>query len=415
MIRSVSTTRLAVLGGLLIALLAGLVSAPAYAQTSRPPIPPGNWVWYYQPVTPSDGAKFIGARGVVVGTQPDDSVAISRIHEAGALAIHYVNPYWYPVGRPYQGSDLAEHPDWAFCQSGSTPMWGRDFWGTPWDYVDLNEQAMHDQVIAWLQHLKQVGYDGVFFDIGSRAMWRGPMPHLKSTCTQDPVQPGATFAQAYAHIVEQAHAMGLRVILNYGMGPSLSKPLAASVDRLLHETSSHTRPSVGQFLGLQSDQARTQAGQPGYIEELKTKQSNDRSTAYYEWAEGWLYNVDLDFNSGDSGCPAVLTPGAVCWHYGTFPELTALKRGGQLDAAPTRTHCSAHHKIECLWTRRWQDVVVTVNETRRPITTTITTGHPTPRVLTNAWNRAPLANGAAITRARVTIPAYSGRIFVESR
>jgi hypothetical protein len=390
------------LGGSLVAPDSAVIAA-APGSAAATPIPPGNWVWYYQAVSQADASKFAGARAVVVGQQRDEAATASIIHSSGALAFHYMNTFWYPVTYTYQGINIGDHPEWAFCQNGSTPMVGRTVGSVAWDYVDLNESAMYDQVIAYLKTLQSDGYDGIFFDIAARSLRTGPMPNLVSTCIDDPVVPGATFAQAYAHVVEAAHAMGLRVVINYGIGPPLDPQLAPAVDFILRESPAHATPPAQEFAYRRLEQSRTLAGGTPYIEELKTSAPNNRAGAYYEWAEGALFQVNLDVNSGDDACKS-----------GTFPELTAIDRGEPLDPQPVATRCLAPSTISCLWVRRWQKAVVVVNERPRSMTTYITTGQPTRRVLTNAWAGKSLAGGRPVFRARVTIPAFSGRVFTES-
>ena len=101
-----------------------------------------------------------------------------------------------------------------------------------------------------------------------------------------------------------------------------------------------------------------------YVEEVKTSQPDDRAGAFLAWAEVALWPIDVDINSGDSGCAGVPAT-APCFHYGTFPELTGVRRGVPLGhARPEPVSLLPAQRHRCLWVRRWSQAVVAVNETR---------------------------------------------------
>ena len=204
-------------------------------------------------------------------------------------------------------------------------------------------------------------------------MWTS---HLLSAC-------GATFADAYARTVRDAHAIGLRVVLNYGYG-RLPASVAGAVDRVMQEDA----PRASQARDL------TLAG------------------AFLAWTEVALWPIDIDINSGDSGCAGVPTT-SVCFHYGTFPELTGVRRGSAVSRAPTRSRCHGHSTTACLWQRRWSLAVVAVNETPRPIRAVLRVGATCRRVV-DVWSGRRIAAGRCVRRFGVTIPPHSGRVYQEA-
>jgi len=395
------------------AALVAVFTAPAQAQVQR--VPAGSWVWYYQHVQPADAAKFSGARAVVVANQTDDAAAVAEIHAQGALAFHYVNVFWYPTDRVYEGVDLSQNPGWAFCDSGALGTVGRVLAGAPWDYADLNERGLYDAVTTYLSSLRSAGYDGVFFDLGTLALGAGNMPGKVSSCTADPVAPGVTFADAYARVVKAAAAMGLHTVVNYTTRKPLRADVAAVVDRTLYETPSDTslHGFATAFARRRAEQAATGHGPPRFVEEIKTSAAGDRAEAFLLWAQGALWPIDLTVNSGDDGCPGS-PPGAECARYGTFPELTAVRRGAALDAAPSSLACQAGSAVRCLWIRRWQSALVAVNMTDVPVRAAITTGHRRCRVFTDVWRARVIHRSACTLALTVTVPARSGRVYTEA-
>jgi hypothetical protein len=389
---------------------AAAASAPTHGLTGV-----GNWVWYYQTIAPSDAVKFSGATAVVTTTQPDTATALATIHSTGALAFIYMNAYWLPLGRIYDGIDLAQHPGWEFCGRRGNPLPPGRATGPPgqqelWMYPDLNERGMHAAFVQYLQGLKASGYDGVFFDRGVVALRRGRMPDRVSGCTAHPVRQGATYAQSFARIVRAAHAIGLQVVLNYGSAPP-PRNVAKSIVRVMQEDA--PGPSTAAELTTAFGRRQVESSRPTrYVEEVKTTSLSDRAGAFRSWAEVALWPIDVDINTGDNGCAGVLAT-APCFHYGTFPELTSVQRGGPLGADPSSRDCSGRSTIRCLWVRRWSEAVVVVNETRQTIHTVITVG-PTCRGVTDVWAEEPVAGGSCVRNLRVTIPPLSGRVYQET-
>jgi hypothetical protein len=374
----------------------------------------GNWVWDYQQIGPTDAAKFDGATGVVITTQRHTAEALAAIHSEGALAFSYLNMYWLPKGQVYDGVDLAQHPDWEFCGAHQTPLPGRTTGGAghrvTWAYPDLNEAGMHSAVLAYLQGLKAEGYDGVFFDRGIVALRHGTLPRAVSTCTGDPVTPGATFADAYARIVRDARALGLHIVLNYGSG-RVPRSVVGAVGRVMQEDAPRSSPANDIAVAF-ARRAMESRRRTRYVEEVKTSRSGDRAGAFLAWTEVALWPIDVDINSGDTGC-AGLAATTVCFHYGTFPELTGVRRGSAVTAHPARSRCHGRSATVCLWERRWSQAVVAVNETPRSIRTVLTVGARCRRVV-DIWSGRRIAAGRCVRRFRVTIPPHSGRVYQEA-
>jgi hypothetical protein len=283
---------------------------------------------------------------------------------------------------------------------------------TQWAYPDLNERGMHDAIMAYLAGLKADGYDGVFFDRGTVAMSLGAMPNQVSSCTSDPVTPGATYGQAYARIIADAHKLGLRVVVNYGGGHPLPADLRGITTRIMQETAPR-RSSTGAASAFsrrrREEVAARGHSQPRYVEEIKT-QGVDRAEAYFEWAEAAQWRITLTVNSGDSGCAGITS---VCWHYGVYPELARVLRGRGLNAKPRAFDCVSG--VKCLWVRKWSGAMVVVNETRHAITETLKLHQSSCRVVRNVWTGRVMRGGRCVRRVTVSVPGLSGRVYSEAK
>jgi hypothetical protein len=182
-----------------------------------------NVSYFYQQVTSTADLSRLGdVKLVVAGPQRDDAAAAARIKSTGAKAYRYLQSYWFPKDKSYDGLDISAHLDWAFCKSGNTPLAGRTTGSdTVWWFLDMNEQPVHQYFLDKFRALKAAGWDGVFLDRGF-ASFVGDMYHsadLVSTCTGQPVTRGATFADAYVGIMEVAKQAGVPLIINYGISP----------------------------------------------------------------------------------------------------------------------------------------------------------------------------------------------------
>ena len=53
--------------------------------------------------------------------------------------------YWFADGDSYDGIEVTERPDWAFCLDGDTPLVARtDAKGNKWYFLDSNERGVSD-------------------------------------------------------------------------------------------------------------------------------------------------------------------------------------------------------------------------------------------------------------------------------
>ena len=356
------------------AVLIATLGMPSAATVA--PVPAGNWVWYYQHVQAPDRAKFTGARAVVVADQTDDAAAIAQIHATHALAFHYVNVYWYPGNRAYEGVDLSQNVGWAFCTSGSQPALGRSVNGVPWYYADLNERGLYDSVMSYLRSLRSSGYDGVFLDLGTSALATGTMPGQVSTCTQQPVVPGATFADAYARVVRAAAAMGFHVVVNYTTTKPLRADVASVVDRTLYETAPGTTAATfaASFARRRAEQAAGQGRAPRYVEEIKTSRSGDRAGAFFGWTQAALWRIDL---TRQRRRRCLLGKRGACGMrpVGDVPRVDGRPAREGDGHGPHQPAAQPRPAMRCLWVRRWQYALVLVNTTGAPIRATVSTGH----------------------------------------
>ncbi len=193
----------------------------------------------YEPPTVDAYAEVRCGDIVVGGVQANDTadrLAVSLIRDKGGIPYRYVQWYWLPSDRPnrvppdpptgpvHDGLNIVANPGWAFCESGETPLTDTaSHPGQTWTYLDMNEKAARNAMVARLRHLQSLGYVGIFSDIGDRALTvnqldggDGGYADATSTCTYDPVVGGRTLAQAYVGMLRQAHSLGLKIVLNGG-------------------------------------------------------------------------------------------------------------------------------------------------------------------------------------------------------
>lgn len=388
-----------------------------------------HFIFYYLPITSSTPlAKFGNAKVVVTSTQysvSDDettrdakeAAAADRIQAAGALAYRYVNPYWMPRGREYQGMDIWENQDFIFCSSGSTPLQGR--WVDTdedtvddgpevdeyWYFLDLNELDARNYFSDWFDEIKdEWGYDGVFIDRGAAAFQGGKdignnyIWHVESTCSGDPVIEDRRFADAYYGIVNQANLTGLQVMLNYGTSPFTDPQLRPdpedadcrsrtwgsctvlsdiwnAIDWVLDESpvpnvpdDSSTNYQEGNWTEDETQNADNEAD--GRVVGL-VKNANDSSDStrkaqvFYQWARAALYDQPLAVNTGDDDCPFA-DPDDVCWRYGDpngnpFPDLANSTLQNAQGSAPFTVACEGGSSTACIWVRRYGWGMVMLN------------------------------------------------------
>jgi hypothetical protein len=430
--RSAATSRLRRTVGL-AAIALSIVVQPASAGIAVTSPPPGSGVregvvFYYETVSAETPLSKFGRAAIVItanqgGAQEDKNVrdareraAVARIHAAGALAYRYLNLYWMPSGVEYQGLDIGQRPDLAFCRAGTTPLLGRTTGSSinsvRWYFLDLNERATRNYLSSVVLSIRDVwGYDGVFVDRGAAALAGGKdatgsdVWDAISTCTKDPIAGGRTLADAFVAMIGQAKSLGLRVIVNYGSSPydvgsapalrpdprdphcrahkwSKCRTLNdvwSKIDYVLDEAPVPSVSSAGSteyregswaIDTLQNQANERDATHPGKVIGL-IKNANGSSAAarsrevLYQWARVRLYNLKVAINTGDDGCSAAPS-GDVCWRYGDiagdpWPGLASVELGRPVDKAPFRVACAAGSTTHCIWIRRYEAGMVMLN------------------------------------------------------
>lgn len=421
-----------------------IAATPASIATDRvnsaqPSSAPEGVAFFYQRIPLTDLVHRIGrARIVVAGPQNSSAAEAAAIKATGAKAYRYVQTYWYPATRALGGLNIGEHADYAFCREGSTPAVGRtDALHTPWWFLDMNEQAVQEDLKLRLAALRRKGWDGVFFDRGYAALTgiddaNYDVWNRVSSCTEHPVRPQATFADSYVSIVQSAHDTGLETMFNYGVSPfDSATPLrpnprdTACVQRdwshcarlddawtptnwILDEAPAHQHDELwlrDQLANQANEQDRAHGGQVVGLLTGAVLQGGDRDVAYYEWARARLYSFPVGINTGDLPCPNTNTP---CNRHGLYPELTSVTLGQPVDPAPVSDGCNPSAPAQCLWTRHYERGVVVVNTTPQPKSASVTLGVAGCRYLLDVRTGQVVEGGRCVTRATIQLGPWSG-------
>lgn len=438
---------------------AGPVKAEAAATAPNPVLATDggvtNVAFYYggtlplAGASPEDLAQLLGNAGVVVANPGrDDRAVVDAIHSTGAKAYRYVQFYWAPGDAEYEGIDLREHPDWAFCRRGATRSLGRttDGLATKWYFLDLNEDEVRDRIASVLAGYRADGWDGVMFDRGEAATQYArdikgrPVWSRGSTCTASPHQPGARFADAYVSMVGLAHAAGLQATMNNGKSPfdgvTPMRPDPADsscrhgdwascrflsdvwsvVDLVLAETA--TRPKAADWQRTFAANAKSESSRAhGHrtvalitTASLGGVSEQRRSNVFYEWSRIKLFDLPVAVNTGDDGCATSTDEDAVCNRYGVYPELVDTLFGAPVSSEPTSTDCLRRSTVRCLWTRRYADGMDVLNASpHRRRAVAIKLGVPGCRYVYDVYSQRPLAHNECVRRVRLTFPRWSGR------
>ncbi len=411
-------------------------SAPAKSPTRE------NVTFYYQQIHSGRDLSRLGkVKLVVASPQTNGKEAAALIKSTGAKAYRYIQTYWLPTTGYSDDPGATNEPDWHFCTDGNQPAVGRtDRQGRDWYFYDMNERASLDHLKARLQAVKAEGWDGVFFDRGFAALTGNDDPSNKSvwdqvsTCTQNPVTPGATFADAYVGATREAHDVGLEMMMNYGISPfDHSTPLRPDskskacqqrnyqkcpqlndvwpgLDWVLDEGISHPKDTA--FLGdyetnltieREADKGHRTVG-------LLTTGSlgeNNRTNVFFEWSKVKLFDIPLAVNTGEGGCQGQTV--AVCNRARLYPDLANVAFGTPVAGQPAKQSCQAKSKVNCLWVRRYSDGMSVVNVSDGSVTTSLALGVDGCRVVTSVYNGQALDGGKCVKKVSMTIPAWSGR------
>jgi hypothetical protein len=410
----------------------------------------GNVSFYYQgseDLAPGSDLSGLGASSVVVATGGGDEAAkVEAIHSTGAKAYRYVQYYWAPEGRAYEGVDLPSIRGWAYCGTRSVPLEGRTVGGVRWLYLDTNETKVRQAVRASLRAIRERGWDGVFFDRGAAAtqavVGPGGRRHWwrSSTCTEEPVQAGASFSTAYRNTLGLAHRVGLEAMVNNGRSPfdpvipmrpdprdrdcraaqwsacSTRDDFWDRVDLVLNEVATRPRLEMWTRLFKGHQRAERDAVNGRRTVALVTtsglggEQGQTRSGVFYGWSRIKLFNLPVAVNTGDDGCEGSPT-GSVCNRHDLYPELVDTRLGPPLSSGPSSRACVPDSRISCVWVRRYRDGVVLVNATPSARTVRVSTGGTQCRRVLDVYREAPAAEDACVTGFSVRIPAWSGRPF----
>ncbi|MEP6624499.1 MAG: hypothetical protein ABJC79_08650, partial [Acidimicrobiia bacterium] len=356
------------------------------ATTTPPATTAENPAFVYQKIAAGADLSKLGKVNIVVAARQNGAEAVKAIHAIGAKAYRYVQTYWFPAGVDYDGLDIGVHQDWAFCQNGSTPVVGRRQAGTKdLTFLDMNERAVHDFFAAQFARLRVEGWDGVFFDRGYASLTgidtqRAGIWNRASTCTQAPVQPGATFADAYIGMMLEVRKAGMELMFNYGLSPfdshtplrpdsrsaACADPSAAACPRLsdawsianwvLDEGVAH-RDDVAFLTDFAANRANEQdPAHGGRVIGLITStavKDVSRESVFFAWSRVKLFAFGVGVGTGDDGCPGVAAD-AVCNRRMVFPELADTILGRPLDPQPVASMCDGSDAVHCVWTRHYQ-------------------------------------------------------------
>lgn len=413
----------------------------AAAPSTAAPATRENVTFYYQPVGTTGDLTKLGRVNIVVGQ--GGSSAAERIKATGAKAYRYVQTYWFPVGKVFDGVDIAAHRDWAFCGSNGKPVVGRtDFRGQEWEFLDINEQAARASFLDHLKEIRAQGWDGVFVDRGYAAFTGIDDPSVRnvwnevSTCTDEPVKPGATFADAYVDSTRAVKEAGLELMLNYGVSPlDPTTPMRpdphdpACVQRdyakcrhlddvwpqvqwVLNEAIAHPQDLEWQHdyeSNRASEQDPVHGGQTvGLITQAALGGQHTREGVYFEWSRVKLFKIPLAVGTGDDGCPGK-PASSICNRHALYPELANVAFGSPIDKQSRSSDCTRHSKVRCVWSRRYEQGASIVNVQPTAASFKLSLGVQGCRYVRDVWSGAPLAGNRCTESVKLDLPAWSGR------
>ena len=329
-----------------------------------------NPTFYYGGATRlrvGEDLSALGRPSIVVTTTKGgggDADAIAAIHSINAKAYRYVQFYWVPDDADYEGINLYEHPEWAFCGDGREqgPRKEDNGGSRSWYFLDANEKSLRDHLRSLLDQYKAQGWDGVMFDRGEAATQYAkdihgrPVWYKKSTCTSDPYKVGARFSDAYVNMLGLAHEAGLQAMMNNGKSPfdpiarmrpdpanascqkarwskcQFLSDIWSKLDLVLNESATRPKDIDWQRTFTANQRSEQSASYKSRTVALITTaslrgaQNQKRSTVFYAWSRVKLFDLATSVNTGDGGCGDA-PQDAVCNRYGTYPELTNIDFG----------------------------------------------------------------------------------------
>jgi hypothetical protein len=353
-----------------------------------------NIAFYYQRISRTTDLTKLGSVSLVVAGKTASRGAVIAIKGTGAKAYRGVQAYWFADGDSFDGLEVTKRMDWAFCTSGTTPLVARtDSHGVKWYFLDSNERAVRQAFADRVHTLRLQGWDGIFFDRGFAAMTgrdevANDAWNKVSTCTEDPVAPDATLADAYVGMAAEVRQAGLDLIVNYGvspfdpripMRPDPRDPGCAEkvptdcrtlddvwryADGVLDEAIAHTEDTsfLPDLRANALNEKMAARGRPvvGLLTQGTMGGKHSRDTVYYEWARVKLFVIPLAVNTGDDNCGNP-PPGTLCNRQALYPELANITFGAPLTRAPTASKCASGSKVHCIWMRRYENGLSLVN------------------------------------------------------
>lgn len=408
----------------------------------------GNLVFWYRgsidlaTASQADVRRTLGRPAIVVAQRGDDEPAVTEaIHRNGAKAYRYVQFFWTPTDRDYDGLDLGQHPEWAYCSRGDTPALGvRDSDGDSWAFLDANEQGVHEHFRAKFAAMKAAGWDGVFIDRGEaattyaedtegHAVWARP-----STCTDEPVRAGAAFSDAFVDMIGLAHEAGLRAIMNNGrpafdpvipMRPEPTDPdcrtrawaacshrndVWRNVDLALAETATRPRDVLWDRTFAANRQAERSISYSRRAVALVTTSAaggTSRREMYYAWSRIKLFDLSVGINTGNDRCPG--STGTICNRYGVYPELASIRWGSPKGDGPAASNCVRGSDHRCVWRRHYQRGIDLVNVRPFARQVRVSTRTGTCRYVWDVANDRPLGGNACQKTFTLRMGAWAGR------
>lgn len=424
-----------------------------------------NVTFYYAGETPLAGTdagvleRELGHPAIVVTTpKSDEPGTVQAIHSIDSdestdgvqptKAYRYIQFFWAPDDEEYEGINLAANPGWAFCRDGNTPLLGRKTEGgnVKWHFIDTNEKAVRAKFLSILLGLKADGWDGVFFDRGEAATQYAedaagrPVWHRKSSCTGDPYEAGARFADSYVNMLGLAQLAGLDAMMNTGKSPfdpvmplrpnpddgdcrdrrwsrcSFISDTWNNLDLALNEAATKPKDQMWDRLFAGNNRSERSSAHGRRTVALITTSSlggaanQTRPNVFYAWSRIKLFNLAVSVNTGDGGCEPTSDADAVCNRYGVYPELVNTVFGKPLGTGPVKDRCARGSDIRCLWTRRYAKGVNVLNASpKRRDSVEVTLGLGTCRHVYDVFRRKPLADNRCVKKVNLTMPAWSGR------
>lgn len=418
------------------------------AATPRTPPKRENVAFYYQRIPRRANLEKLGRVSIVVTGKTADARSVRAIKRTGAKAYRSVQAYWFTTGDSYDGMEVPERLEWAFCLQGRSPLVARtDGRGNPWYFLDANERPVRDLFAARLRALKAEGWDGVFFDRGYAATTgydETPSPawNSASTCTQAPVQRGATLADAYVGMASEVKKAGLELMMNYGVSPFDARtPMRADprdpacaphpaakcktlddvwphVDSVLDEAAAHARDDEWdndyRSNALNEKNAKQGRQVVGLLTNATMGGQQTRGAVLFGWARVKLFVVPLGVNTGDDNCGNP-PPGTLCNRHGLYPELANIAFGDPLARAPRSLACSRGSRVHCLWVRRYRQGMSLLNVSRsRKRTGRLDLGVRGCRYVKDVGSGRPLGRNRCVDAVSLELAAWSGHPLVYS-